>query len=240
MTSAREHPLFTTTHWSVVLRAGFGTDTSAATALEELCRTYWYPLYAYVRRQGRGTEEARDLTQSFFASLLERGSLRQVNRERGRFRSFLLASMNHFLADEWDWAHRQRRGGTCEIIHLDAVEAENRYRFEPVERLDAARLFERRWAMTAIERAMARLEAEFVDRPKVFCTLQAFLVGDSQGRTAVDAAAELNMSHGAVRATISRMRRRCHQFVRDEIAATVASAADVEDEYQALLTALRS
>lgn len=239
MSDPRTHPLFTTTHWSVVLRAGLGTDTSAASALEELCRTYWYPLYAYVRRQGRDTEEARDLTQSFFASLLERGSLRQINRERGRFRSFLLASMNHFLADQWDWAHRQKRCGGREVIHLDAMEAEDRYKFEPVERLDAARLFERRWALTVIERAMARLEAEFADRPKVFATLQAFLVGDPQGRTATDAAAELGMTHEAVRATISRMRRRCHQFVRDEIAGTVASTAAVEDEYQALLASLR-
>src|SRR5436189_827080 len=160
--------VFATTHWSVVLAAGDGTDSQAALALEKLCRTYWYPLYAYVRRQGRGPEEAQDLTQSFFAQLLAHGSLGTVSREKGRFRSFLLAAMNHFLADEWDRAHRQKRGGDAKVIPLDALEAEERYRFEPVDRLDAARLFDRRWAMIVLEQAISRLETEFADRPKVF------------------------------------------------------------------------
>src|ERR1044071_7909466 len=114
--------IFATTHWSVVLRAGDAADSQVASALEQLCRNYWYPLYAYVRRRGRVPEEARDLTQEFFARLLLRGSLRDVSREKGRFRSFLLASMNHFLADEWDRAHRQKRGGGASIIALDALE----------------------------------------------------------------------------------------------------------------------
>src|SRR6266508_3342271 len=140
-----QNHIFATTHWSVVLQAGEGTDSEAASALEKLCRTYWYPLYAYVRRKGRGPEEAQDLTQAFFAQLLARGSLGAVSREKGRFRSFLLAAMNHFLADEWVRAHRQKRGGDAKVIPLDALEAEERYRFEPVDRLDAARLFDRRW-----------------------------------------------------------------------------------------------
>src|SRR5437870_9383100 len=144
-TSAAKAHWFTTTHWSVVLMAGRSASPQAEAALEKLCRTYWYPLYAYVRRQGRGPEEAQDLTQAFFAQFLARGSLGTVGREKGRFRSFLLAAMNHFLADEWDRAHRQKRGGDAKVIPLDALEAEERYRFEPVDRLDAARLFDRRW-----------------------------------------------------------------------------------------------
>jgi len=232
--------VFATTHWSVVLAAGDGTDSQAASALEKLCRRYWYPLYAYVRRQGRGPEEAQDLTQAFFAQLLARGSLGTVSREKGRFRSFLLAAMNHFLADEWDRAHRQKRGGDAKVIPLDALEAEERYRFEPVDRLDAARLFDRRWAMTVLDQAISRLETEFADRPKVFGELQSFLVGDGNGRTCADAAAELGMTEVAVRATISRMRKRCRELVRQEIAQTLASISDVEEEYRALLAALRS
>jgi RNA polymerase sigma-70 factor (ECF subfamily) len=231
---------FNTTHWSVVLRAGDGADSQVASALEKLCGTYWYPLYAYVRRQGRAVDEAQDLTQAFFAQLLARGSLGTVSREKGRFRSFLLASMNHFLADEWDHAHRQKRGGDARVIPLDALEAEERYRVEPVDRLDAARLFDRRWAMTVLERAISRLETEFADRPKVFGELQPFLVGETDGKTCAAPAANLGMTDVAVRATISRMRKRCRELVRDEISQTLASVADVDDEYRDLLSALRS
>src|SRR6266581_9252660 len=215
--------VFATTHWSVVLMAGDTAIPGACEALEKLCRTYWYPLYAYVRRQGRGPEEAQDLTQAFFAQLLARGSLGTVSREKGRFRSFLLASMNHFLADEWDRAHRQKRGGDARVIPLDAMAAEERYRFEPVDRLDAARLFDRRWAMTVLEQAISRLETEFSDRPKVFGELQSLLVGDGAGRTCADAAANLSMTEVAVRAAISRMRKRCRELVREEIAQTLSS-----------------
>jgi len=235
-----QRAVFATTHWSVVLTAGDTAIPGAPEALEKLCATYWYPLYAYVRRQGRGPEEAQDLTQAFFAQLLARGSLGNVSREKGRFRSFLLAAMNHFLADEWDRAHRQKRGGDAKVIPLDALTAEERYRFEPVDRLDAARLFDRRWAMIILEQAISRLESEFADRPNVFGELQSFLVGDGDGRTCADAAAELGMTEVAVRATISRMRKRCRELVREEISQTLASISDVEEEYRDLLAALRS
>jgi len=240
MTPNEDKHIFATTHWSVVQRASGESASQAANALEQLCQTYWYPLYAYVRRQGRGPEESQDLTQAFFAQLLARGSLRHVSRDKGRFRSFLLASMNHFLADEWDRAQRQKRGGGASVIHLDALEAEERYRFEPVERLDAARLFDRRWAMTVLEQAIARLEAEFNDRPKVFAELQGFLIGETSGRTCAEAAVALGMSEVAVRATVSRMRKRCRELVREQIANTVAWISEVEDEYRTLLAALRS
>jgi RNA polymerase sigma factor (sigma-70 family) len=223
-----------------VLRAVAGDDSRATSALEQLCRTYWYPLYAYVRRQGRGPEEAQDLTQAFLAQLLAQGSLGQVNRQEGRFRSFLLASMNHFLADDWDRAHRQKRGGGAASIPLDALEAEDRYRFEPVDRLDASQIFDRRWAMTILERALEQLQKEFAERPRVFQALRGFLTGDNEGRTSGDAAGELGMTEEAVRATVSRMRKRCRQLVRQEIASTVASLSDVEEEHRALLAALRS
>ena len=231
---------FETTHWSAVLTAGDTAIPGAHEALEKLCRTYWYPLYAYVRREGRGPEEAQDLTQAFFAQLLARSSLGTVSREKGRFRSFLLAAMNHFLADEWDRAHRQKRGGDAKVILLDALEAEERYRVEPVDRLDAARLFDRRWAMTVLEQAISRLESEFADRPKVFGELQSFLIGDGEGKTCAAASANLGMTEVAVRATISRMRKRCRELVREEISQTLASISDVEEEYRALLAALRS
>src|SRR2546425_1424002 len=232
--------VFATTHWSVVLTAGDAAIPGAPEALERLCRTYWYPLYAYVRRQGRGPEEAQDLTQAFFAQLLARGSLGTVSREKGRFRSFLLAAMNHFLADEWDRAHRQKRGGDARVIPLDALKAEERYRFEPVDRLDAARLFDRRWAMTVLEQAISRLEAEFKDRPKLFVELHTFLVGECDGRTCADASTNLGMTEVGVRATISRMRKRCRELVREEISQTLTSISDVEEEYRDLLAALRS
>ena len=148
--------------------------------------------------------------------------------------------MNHFLADEWDRAHRQKRGGDARVIPLDALAAEERYRFEPVDRLDAARLFDRRWAMTVLEQAISRLEADFKDRPKLLVELHSFLVGEGDGRTCADAAANLDMTEVAVRATISRMRKRCRELVREEISQTLASISDVEEEYRDLLAALRS
>ncbi|MFO1501560.1 MAG: ECF-type sigma factor [Verrucomicrobiota bacterium] len=231
---------FTTTHWTIVFSARRNDDPAAAAALEILCRTYWYPLYAYVRRQGRGAEESKDLTQAFFANLLRLDSLRNISCEHGRFRSFLLAAMNHFLADDWDHRHRQKRGGGVDVIYLDAVEAEERYRFEPVDRLDAARIFDRRWAMTVVGQALAQLEREFADRPAIFFELQPLLVGEGRDGTCADAAKRLGLSHDGVRATLSRMRKRCRQLVREIIAATVPSPSEVEEEYHTLLAALRS
>ena len=232
--------IFATTHWSVVQRASDESEPQAARALEQLRQTYRYPLYAYVRRQGRRPEEAQDLTQAFFGQLLARESLQKVSREKARFRSFLLASMNHFLADEWDRANRQKRGGGAQIIALDALEAEERYRIEPVDRLDAGRLFDRRWAMTVLEQAIARLEKEFTERPELFAELQGFLIGEGEQGTLADVASGLGMSDEAVRAALSRMRKRCRELVRTEIAQTLASLSDVDDEYRALLAALRS
>src|SRR5262245_40281606 len=144
-------PLFTTTHWSVVLRAAETDSPSAAQALEQLCRVYWYPLYAFVRRKGHSPHDAQDLTQAFFARLLEKNYVAQAERERGRFRTYLLAALTHFLADEWDKSRRRKRGGGREILSFDAASAEERYRLEPIDQLDPAKLYERRWVTTIFD-----------------------------------------------------------------------------------------
>src|SRR5881392_45718 len=160
------HQSFTTTHWSVVLAARDTDSPEADAALAELCRTYWYPLYAFVRRKGHSPHDAEDLTQAFFARLLEKHSVAQADRARGRFRTYLLAALTHFLADEWDKARRLKRGGGLEIISFDAASAEERYRLEPIEQLDAAKLYERRWVTTLFDKVLARLEEEFHDSGK--------------------------------------------------------------------------
>lgn len=240
MNSEGDPGVFATTRWSMVLRAGDEAGTGHAPALELLCRTYWYPLYAFIRREGHDPERARDLTQAFFERLLALGSLRQVGRERGRFRSFLLVSVRNFLADRHDHNNRLKRGGGQTIIELDALEAEERYRHEPVDRLDAARLFDRRWALTILDAAMARLETESSEKQELFQTLRPTLAGESAGGTSRDLAGRLGMSEEAVRTTISRMRKRYRELVREEINNTVSSPGEAEEEYQSLLAALRA
>src|SRR5207245_2627952 len=175
--SARE---FQTTHWSVVLAARDTASPQAEAALAELCRTYWYPLYAFVRRKGHSPHDAQDLTQSFFARLLEKNYIAQADRERGRFRTYLLAALTHFLADEWDKARRLKRGGGREIISFDAASAEERYRLEPIDQLDAARLYERRWVTTLFDKVLARLERDFRDsgKDKLFDGLKSSLIAE--------------------------------------------------------------
>ena len=164
--NSEQAQVFATTHWSVVLAARDTASPQAEAALAELCRTYWYPLYAFVRRKGHTAHDAQDLTQAFFARLLEKNYVAQAIRERGRFRTFLLAALTHFLADEWDKARRLKRGGGREIISFDAASAEERYRLEPIDQLDAAKLYERRWVTTLFDKVLARLEEEFRDSGK--------------------------------------------------------------------------
>jgi RNA polymerase sigma-70 factor (ECF subfamily) len=231
-----------TTHWSVVLQAGAATSETTTVALEKLCRSYWYPLYAYARRRGYGPEDAQDLTQSFFARLLERNYVQQADRQRGKFRAFLLAALSHFLADEWDRAHRLKRGGAHTFVSFDAASAEERYRLEPPDPLDAAKLFERRWATTLLERAISRLEQEFTERGQavLFNGLRAFLVGDQGDATYLEAAPALGLTAAAMKMSVSRMRARCRELLREEIAQTVSSPQEAEEEYRALAAALRS
>jgi RNA polymerase sigma-70 factor (ECF subfamily) len=235
-------PIFTTTHWSLVQAAGGEVSTDALAALETLSRAYWYPLYAFARRSGCSTADAEDLTQGFFAKLIEKSYLAQASRERGRFRSFLLASFKHYLHDDWKSAQRQKRGGAQEHVSIDAQQAEERYRWEPADQMDAERLYQRRWAMTVLDNALRRLEAELTEagRQPVFARLQGLLVGDRGETTYADAARDLDTTEAAVKMTVSRLRQRARDLIRDEIAQTVCTAAEVDEEFRALLDALRS
>jgi len=228
--------VFATTHWSVVLAAGQSTNAQASVALDQLCRTYWYPLYAYLRRRGCRAEDAQDLTQAFLLQLLERKSFARADRNRGRFRSFLLAGLNYFLADQHDRARAQKRGGGQPAISLDALEAKQRYGLEPVDRLSPDQLFERQWALTLLDQVLSRLEQEFQEAGKagLFQRLRGFLVAGTEEEKYADAAADLGVTGEAVKKAVHRMRRRYHELFREEIAHTVADPAEVEDELRHL------
>jgi RNA polymerase sigma-70 factor (ECF subfamily) len=241
-TGRADNSRFAPTRWTLVLAARapdqrVGTGP-AADALAELCRIYWYPLYAYVRRCGHPTQEAEDLTQEFFARLLAKNYLADVDRRKGKFRSFLLASLKHFLANEWDRAHAQKRGGRRVIVPLDA--AETRYNLEPAHDLTPEKLFERQWVIAVLEEVMARLKQEFdiAGKAHLFQALKPFLAGDEASRTYAQLAAGLGMTEGAVKVAVHRMRRRYRELLRQEIAGTVASPEEVADEIRHLLSCL--
>ncbi len=231
--------IFVTTHWSVVLAAGQSADAQASAALEQLCRTYWYPLYAYVRREGHNPTDAQDLTQEFFARLLARNSLAHVGPQKGKFRSFLLAALRHSLSDQRDRARALKRGGGAEVFSLDAQEAEERYRFEPVDRLDAEKIYERRWAMTLLEQAQQRLREELAaaGKAELFERLRSFVAGDSE-ISCGEVAAELGLSESAVKSAVHRLRERYRELVREEIAHTVADQTEIDAELRYLITVM--
>jgi RNA polymerase sigma factor (sigma-70 family) len=231
---------FTTTHWSVVIAAGERATASSDAALSELCRTYWYPLYAFIRRQGYSPHDGQDLTQAFFARLLEKNYVAKADPERGRFRTYLLAALTHFLADEWDKTRRLKRGGGREIISFDGASAEERYRLEPVDQLDAAKLYERRWVTTLFEKVLARLEEEFRDSGKgeLFDRLKSSLLSEKTGLSYTELGAPLGMKEDAVKQAVHRMRRRYRELFREEIAQTVAGPGEVEDELKHLFAVL--
>jgi RNA polymerase sigma factor (sigma-70 family) len=231
---------FTTTHWSVVVAAGSLGSPQADFAIAQLCRTYWYPLYAFVRRKGHGPHDAQDLTQGFFARLLEKNYVAQADRERGRFRTYLLAALTHFLADEWDKSRRLKRGGGREMISFDAASAEERYQLEPVDQFDAAKLYERRWVTTLFEKVLARLEEEFHDlgKGKSFDQLKGSLLAEETGLSYAELGAQLGMKEDAVKQAVHRMRRRYRELFREEIAQTVAGPDEVEDELKHLFAVL--
>ena len=228
---------FATTSWTKVLAARDAPSTEARQALESLCRVYWYPLYALVRRQGHDAEESRDLTQAYFAELLEKGYLDDYDPERGRFRVFLMASVKHFLSKQRDKELAWKRGGRADVVSLDAQEVEGRYRFEPVDHLTPEQIFERRWALTVLERALGRLrrEQEDTDHGAEFKHLEGFLTGQQATASYREVAAELGTSEGAVKTSIHRLRQRFGQLLRSEIAETVSSPAEVDDEVKHLL-----
>ena len=240
MNSESRNPIFATTHWSLVLRAGDEADSQAASALDQLCRTYWYPLYAYVRRQGRGPEESQDLTQEFFARLLARDYLQHLRHQEGKFRSFLLTFVKHFLADERARAGAQKRGGGKIFVSLDETSAEERYLSEPVNALSPDQIFERRWAQTVMERGLGRLREEYEAGGKaaLFEQLKDIQPGEHGESSYAEIGARLGLAEGAVKSAVHRLRRRHREILREEIAQTVARPEEIDEEIRNLLTVL--
>jgi len=223
----------------VVLTAARSDTTRARAALENLCQTYWPPLYAYVRRRGYSPEDAQDLTQEFFARLLERNAVASVAPKKGRFRSFLLASLNHFLTDEWDKARAQKRGGG-KVISLDLQNAETRLGEIPVENFTPEKAYEHRWAITLLEQVYQRLGEEYREQDKtaLFDALRFTLAGKSNAAPYAELARKLVMSEGAVKVAVHRLRQRYRALLRETIADTVSSPDEVEEELRYLFRTL--
>jgi len=232
---------FVTTHWSVVLAAGESDSAKSSAALENLCGAYWYPLYAYVRRRGQDAEAAKELTQEFFARLLAKGLLAGVDPTKGRFRSWLLGVMNHFLAHEWARVRAQKRGGGQPTFSLDEAGAEERYRLEPVDESSPEKIFDRRWAFTVLDEAAARLrqEHESAGKAELYSSLKGFVSADSGSVSYEDAAGRLGLTQSAVKSAIHRLRQRYQELIREEIAQTVTSAGEVDEEIRYLLSVIR-
>jgi RNA polymerase sigma factor (sigma-70 family) len=238
---AQPRERFPQTRWSVVLAARDEDVPRARAALDELCRAYWFPLYVYVRRRGASPEDAEDLTQGYFAALLERDYLAQADRARGRLRSFLLTTLKHFLADEWSKASALKRGYGSQIVSIHAENAEERYALEPADDESPERLFDRRWALTLLDNVLAELRLDYAKagQERVFDGLKKFLAWNSAGEAYREAAAELGMKENAVRVAVFRMRRRYGDLLREQVADTVTSPEEVPDELEHLLTLVR-
>ena len=234
--SQRSDQRFTETRWSLVLRAGQAESAEGSAALERLCRTYWPPIYGFLRRQGHRPADAQDFTQEFFAGLLRRNAFAVASEERGRFRTFLLCSLQNFLRDHWSKSAAAKRGGGTALLALDSAEAERRYLETPATELGPEQLFDRRWAMTLLETAVARLRAEHAEVGKLalYERLQPFLTAQPGAGDYDSAAAALGMKPGTVAVAVHRLRQRCRELLRDELAQTVADPADAEAEFRSL------
>jgi RNA polymerase sigma-70 factor (ECF subfamily) len=232
---------FATTHWSMVLEAQ-GESPAAQEALEKLCRTYWRPIFAFVRRQGLSSEEAEDITQGFFAELLERRSLSAVRKEKGRLRSFLLGGLKYFLASEQRRAMAIKRGKGQRLIPLDELNADDRIEIEPADLMTAEMIYERRWALTVLERVLSRLKDEYLaaGNAALFDSLKELLPDEPGSPSQAEIAAKLGMSENAVRQAFYRFRQRYQALLREEIAHTVATPADIEDELRHLIAVLEA
>jgi RNA polymerase sigma factor (sigma-70 family) len=233
---------FVTTHWSQVLLAADSDSPNSAEALEQLCHSYWYPLYAYVRRQGRSAEDAQDLTQEFFARLLERKVVRLADPERGRFRTFLLSSLKNFLINEWEKARAAKRGGGGVAFSLDEQDADGRYLTEPIDGLTPERIYEKRWAVTLLAIVLERLRQEYLahDKELLFDALKPYVCGDTITEGYEEVAGRLGMSAGAVRVAMHRLRDTYRELLRAEVARTVDSPVDIDEELRHLVAALRT
>jgi RNA polymerase sigma-70 factor (ECF subfamily) len=234
-------PDFATTQWSLVLRAGNGTD-SATAALATLCERYWYPLYAYIRRKGATTHQAQDLTQEFFARLLDKNAIASASPERGRFRAFLLTSLKNFLTNEWEKGQALKRGGGQPQVslQLNLDSAESRLSLEPAHNLTPERCFERQWALLLLELVMKRLQAEQADTGKTqqFELLKDALAGGAERLAYASIAAELNISEEAARQAASRLRKRYREILREEVGHTVSGPSEIDDEIRSLFQVL--
>lgn len=245
---SRDHPAkhsrpdqaFATTHWSVVVSAGRNSSPNSQRALASLCERYWHPLYAYVRRRVSDINEAQDLTQAFFAELLEKNYVGSATPERGRFRAFLLTAFRHFLSKEWERRRAQKRGGGRGPISLDFVSADSSLCIEPSSGLTAEQLYDRQWAVTLLGQIMKRLEREFekAGKSRRFEELKAFLIGDHSGQTYAEVAKRLDMTETAAKMVVSRMRQRYRELLREEIAQTLDGPGEVENEMRNLFAAL--
>jgi RNA polymerase sigma factor (sigma-70 family) len=233
-------PAFVTTHWSVVITAGRSDTTRSRDALARLCKTYWYPLYAYVRRRGHPAHDAQDLTQEFFAQLLERRSLANADPERGRFRSFILTAMNHFLATEWSKATAKKRGGGRQMLSLDLMAAEEWFDLEPVDQATPDKVFEKQWALTLLNEVLNRLEDEYrrEGKSELFAALKQTLTGARESQPYAELAAKLDLNEGAIKVAVHRLRKRYRLLIRAEIANTLDRSQDIEEEVRHLFGAL--
>jgi RNA polymerase sigma factor (sigma-70 family) len=231
---------FRTTHWSLVLLAGSSTDSKGENALEGLCRVYWQPLYAYVRRQGYGSHDAQDLTQDFFARLLQKDYLRLADPGRGRFRSFLLKSLKHFLVNEWVRGQAQKRGAGKRAFSLDEEAAERTYLQQPADQLAPEHFYDRHWAMTLLERAMDQLGADYAaaSKEELFRQLKPLLLTEVTATSYQQLAGSLGLTEGAVKVALHRLRQRFRDAVRAEVAHTVATPEEVDEELRCLMAAL--
>jgi RNA polymerase sigma-70 factor (ECF subfamily) len=231
--------IFATTHWTVVLAAGRCSTPQSDRALEELCRSYWFPLYAYVRRRGHTREDAEDLTQAFFARFLEKNYLGAIESEKGKFRAFLLASMKHFLANEWDKSQTQKRGGSMTHLSLDWQTADTQFQIASTAEPSPDKAFDREWAVALLEKVVQRLQAECEadGRGKQFAELRVFLTVGKGALPYASAAKSLGVDEAAARAVVHRLRKRYRQLLRDEISQTLADPTQVDEEMRALFEA---
>jgi RNA polymerase sigma-70 factor (ECF subfamily) len=233
---------FATTHWSVVLQAGHDGSPDAQVALNHLCKTYWYPIYVHVRRKGWGAEDAKDLTQQFLARFVERKYFQLGDPDRGKFRSFLLTALKHFLADEWDKVRAQKRTAEREAIRWDGVDPEERYALEPPETLTPDRAYEKRWAGTLLEGALSQLRTEYeaAGRLKEFDVLKSLVWGEGQTGTYAEVGIQLGMQEGAVKVAVHRLRQRFREQLRLDVLRTVSGPEEVDAELQHLRSLLSS
>lgn len=234
-------PQFHTTHWSLIVAAAREPSETSQAALEDLCQAYWYPVYAFIRRRGHNAEDSRDLAQEFFATLLEKGYLADADPERGRFRAFLLTAVARFVGKEREKATAQKRGGGRQTLSLNFDDGEARYQHEPSHDWTPERIFERRWALTLLDRTLAQLrhEHELAGKLPLFKALKVFLTGEAGAPPLRQVAESLGMTEGAVKVAIHRLRQKYRESLRAEIAQTVAAQEDVDDELATLLVALR-